>query len=145
MSLKVTSENQAQANLLSALKEAQARLGYLSPEFMMELADSLHLPVSEVYGVASFYSFLATKPMGRNVIRICHNLPCYLKKGQIITKTVERELGISPGQVTTDDRFSFELVNCLGLCDQAPAMLINNNPHTNLTKDRIVKILQKYQ
>jgi NADH:ubiquinone oxidoreductase subunit E len=142
---KVTSHNQGQENLLLILKKTQARLGYLSSNFMMELAISLNIPVSEVYSIASFYSFLSTKRMGRNVIRICHNLPCHYKKGQIILEALERELGISPGEVTTDNRFSLEQVNCLGLCDRAPAMLINNKPHTDLTKNKIVQILKKYK
>ena len=145
MSKKVVSRSKAPGNLLVALQEAQARLGYLPPEFMTELADSLRIPVNEVYGVASFYSFLATRPLGRNVIRICKSLPCYLKNCQVIIETLEREIGISPGETTPDGRFSFELTNCIGLCDRAPAMLINNNPHTDLTPEKISHILQNYK
>ena len=144
MSRKIVSR-QAPKNLLVVLQEAQIRYGYLPPEFMTELADSLHLPVNEVYGVASFYSFLATRPLGRNVIRICKSLPCYLKNCQIIIETVAKEIGIKPGETTADGRFSFQLTNCVGLCDRPPAMLINNDPHQDLTRDKISQILQQYK
>jgi NADH:ubiquinone oxidoreductase subunit E len=145
MSKKLTSQNKVPENMLVALKQAQTRFGYLPQEFLAELASSLNVPVNDVYGVASFYSFLAVRPRGRNVIRICRSLPCYLKNCQIIIETLEREIGISPGQTTSDGRFSFELTNCIGLCDRAPAMLINNDPHVDLTPKKISLILQHYK
>ncbi len=128
-----------------ALQEAQTRSGYLTHEFMMELAGSLGVPINDVYGVASFYSFLSTRPLGRNVIRICKSLPCYLKNCQIIIETVAKEIGIKPGETTPDGRFSFELTNCIGLCDRAPAMLINGDAHVHLTPQKISQILRSYK
>jgi len=145
MSKRLTSQEEVPQNLLGALKEAQTRFGHLPWEYMAELAESLSVPVSDVYGVASFYSFLSTKPLGRNVIRICKSLPCYLKNCQIIIETVEKEIGIKPGQTTPDGRFSFELTNCIGLCDKPPAMLINSDAHVDLTPGKIAQILQKYK
>jgi NADH-quinone oxidoreductase E subunit len=142
---KKDSQNNTSQNLLVALKEAQTRFGYLPQEFMAELADSLDVPVNDVYGVASFYSFISTRPTGRNVIRICKSLPCYLKDGQTVIETVAKELGIKPGETTPDGRFSFELTNCIGLCDRAPAMLINNDAHVDLTPEKISQILQNYK
>ena len=141
----MATRQQEPANLLVALKEAQCQFGYLSPELMTELADSLDMPLNYVYGVASFYSFLALEPRGRNVIKICQSLPCYLKNGQTIVAAVAREIGIKPGQTTSDRRFSFELTNCIGLCDRAPAMLINNDAHVDLTEQKISQILKNYQ
>ncbi len=144
-SKNISVQNQESQNLLVVLKEAQTRYGYISQEFMAELADSLGVPVNDVYGVASFYSFLATRPPGRNVIRICKSLPCYLKNCQTIIETIEKELGIRPGETTPDGRFSFELTNCIGLCDRAPAMLINNDAHVGLTPEKISRILKSYK
>ena len=132
-------------NLLGLLKEVQNKFGYVPEEVMAELAESLEIPISEVYGVASFYSFLSIKPLGRNVIRICQSLPCYLKHCQTIIESVEKELGIKPGETTADGRFSFQLTNCIGLCDQAPAMMINNDAHVDLIPEKIAQILQTYQ
>ena len=145
MSKKVASPKQAPENLLLMLKEAQTRLGYLPSEFMAELAESLDVPVNDVFGVASFYSFLSIKPLGRNVIRICRSLPCYLENCQTIIETVAKEIGIKPGETTPDGRFSFELTNCIGLCDRAPAMLINSDAHVDLTPSKISQILQNYK
>ncbi len=132
-------------NLLVLLKEAQSKFGYVSEESISEITQSLGIPVSEVYGVATFYSFLATKPLGRNVIRICKSLPCYLKNSRMIIESIEDKLGIKPGETTSDGKFSLELTNCIGACDKAPAMLINNDVHVNLTPSKISQILDSYE
>ena len=141
----VSTRHKAPEGLLVALKEAQNKFGYLPEEVMSELASSQGIPVNDVYGVATFYSFLSTKPAGRNVIRVCKSLPCYLKNCQTIIESVEKEIGIKPGETTPDGRFSFELTNCIGLCDRAPAMLINSDAHVDLTPSKISQILQKYE
>ena len=145
MTTKATFSGEVSGNLLVALKEAQAKFGYLSPTLMIELARSLDVPVNEVYGVASFYSFLNTKPLGRNIIRICRSVPCYLKENHAIIETVEREIGIKTGETSPDSRFSFELTNCIGLCDRAPAMLVNSDVHVDLTPSKISQILRSYE
>ena len=145
MTKKVTFDSEVSENLLVALKEAQAKFGYLSPALMIELARSLDVPVNEVYGVASFYSFLNIKPLGRNIIRICRSVPCYLKENHAIIETVESKIGIKPGETSPDSRFSFELANCIGLCDRAPAMLVNSDVHVDLTPSKILQILQSYK
>ena len=145
MTKKVTLHSDVSENLLVALQQAQREFGYLSPALMAELARSLDVPVNEVYGVASFYSFLSIKPLGRNVIRICRSVPCYLKENQAIIETVEREIGIKPGETSPDSRFSFELANCIGLCDRAPAMLVNSDFHVDLTPSKILQVLQSYK
>ena len=141
----ILTPSRGREDLIELLKEAQQRFGYVPEEVMTELAQSLEMPINEVYGVASFYSFLSIKPLGRNVIRICQSLPCYLKYCQTIIETVEKELGIKPGETTPDGRFSFQLINCIGLCDRAPAMLINHDAHVDLTPEKISQILQNYK
>ena len=107
----IPTRGKGQEELLVLLKEAQSKFGYLPKELMAELAESLGLSISEVYGVATFYSFLSTKPQGRNVIRVCQSMPCFLKNSQSIIESVEKEIGIKPGETTPDGRFSFELTN----------------------------------
>ncbi|MBA7599025.1 NADH-quinone oxidoreductase subunit E [subsurface metagenome] len=140
----ILTPSRGREDLIELLKEAQQRFGYVPEEVMTELAESLEIPINEVYGVASFYSLLSIKPLGRNVIRICQSLPCYLKYCQTIIETVEKELGIKPGETTPDGRFSFQLINCIGLCDRAPAMMINNDAHVDLTREKISQILKTY-
>lgn len=139
----IVAKQKAETNLLSLLKEAQRRYGYLPEEFVTELAKSLDIPVSEVYGVGSFYSFLSIKPLGQNIIRICKSMPCYLKNYQAIVEVVEGELGIKPGGTTKDGEFSLQLTNCIGACDQAPAMMINDKLYVDLTPRKIIEILKR--
>ena len=145
MGKEVASQNKAPQNMLMSLKEAQTKYGYVPQDFMVELAESLDVPINDVYATASFYSFISTKPLGRNVIRICRSLPCYLENCQDIISAVEKEIGIKPGETTGDGRFSLELVNCIGLCDKPPAMLINSDAHVDLTTDKIAQILKSYE
>ena len=131
--------------MLVLIQRAQNQFGYVPEEFITELAQSLNISISEVYGVVTFYSFLSTKPTGKNVIRICKSLPCYLKSSKMIIESIADELGIKPGETTPDGRFSFQLTNCIGACDRAPAMLINNDIHADLTPEKISQVLKSYR
>ena len=138
----ISIQGKGQEELLVLLKEAQNKFGYLPEELMTELAESLGMSISEVYGVATFYSFLSTKPQGRNVIRVCRSMPCFVKNSQSIIESVAEEIGIKPGETTPDGKFSFELTNCIGACDEPPAMMVNNEVHVNLTPGKISQILK---
>ena len=142
---EVSIRGRSKEELLEVLKEQQDRLGYLSEDCLLEVAQSLGLPLSEIYVVATFYSFLSTRPKGRNVIRICKSLPCFLKNYQTISEGVEREIGIKPGEITPDGKFSFELTNCIGACDTAPAMMVNHDVYGDLTPEKIAGILKEYR
>ena len=128
--------------LLNQIKEEQERSGYVSEGAMATMAQGFGVSVGEVYGVTTFYSFLSTEPLGRHVIRICKSVPCYLQDGETLAASIEKELGIAPGETTADGRFTFELANCIGACDQAPAMLVDDELHGNLTPAKIKEILQ---
>ncbi|MFO7984894.1 MAG: NADH-quinone oxidoreductase subunit NuoE [Desulfatiglandaceae bacterium] len=130
--------------LLEIIKTEQAEQGYVSKEAMRDIAETLRTPVAHVYGVTTFYSFLSTRPQGRHVIRICKSVPCLLQKGDMLVSAIAAELGIGPGETTADGRFTFELTNCIGACDQAPAMLVNNEVYGNLTSEKVKEILQSY-
>lgn len=132
-------------NVLVLLEETQSKFGYVPEESIAEVAQSLNVSQSEVYGVATFYSFLSTRPLGRNVIRVCKSLPCYLKNSLMIIESVAKELGVKPGGTTPDNKFSFELTNCIGACDKAPAMLINSDVQGDLTPEKISQILKSYK
>jgi len=138
-------QQKGRGDLLERLKQAQHRYGYLPEKTITRIAKALDIPIGEVYGVATFYSFLATKPQGRNIIRVCKSLPCFLKNYQMIIESIEDETGIKPGETTADGRFSFQLTNCIGACDKAPAMMINSDVHTDLTPGKIAQILRAYK
>lgn len=130
--------------LLSMIKGEQETSGFVSDAAISGMAESLSLPVSDVYGVATFYSFVSTSALGRHVIRICKSVPCHLQDAEMIIKAIEETLSISPGETTNDGRFSFELTNCIGACDQAPAMLVDDEVHGHLTPEKISEILRSY-
>jgi len=132
-------------NLISILKEIQDNRIDLSKDVMLEVAKSLGVSFSEVYEIATFYSFISTEPLGKNIIRICKSIPCYLKSSDVVVATIEKELGIKPGEITPDKKFSLHLTNCIGACDMAPAMMINKKRYGNLTPEKVVEILREYR
>jgi len=132
-------------SLVSILKEVQDKCAYLPEDVMIDVARGLGIPASEVYEVATFYSFLSVKPLGENTIKICQSTPCFLKNCETIVKTMERELDISIEETTGDGKFSLQLTNCIGACDMAPAMMINKKTYGNLTPDKIARILNEYK
>jgi len=138
-------EGRGRESLLVQLKLAQAEYNHVPGRIMDEVARSLGIPVNEVCSVASFYSFLDLYPHGKNMIRICKSVPCFLKDSKMIVESVKNEIGIMPGETTVDGIFSFELTNCIGACDSAPAMLINDDVHGNLTPKKISRILESYK
>ena len=131
-------------SLLGMIKEEQGKSGYVSEEAMAGIAESLALSVGDVYGVTTFYSFLSTEPLGRHVIRICKSVPCLLQDGGTMIESIQKAIGVGPGETTADGRFTFELSNCIGACDQAPAMLVDDEVHGHLTPEKISEILKSY-
>ena len=131
-------------DLLNRIKDEQEKSGYVSEGAMATMAESMGVSVGEVYGVTTFYSFLSTKPLGRHVIRICKSVPCFFQNGGMLSASIERELGIGPGETTSDGRFTFELTNCIGACDQAPAMLVDETVYGDLTPLKIKEILKTF-
>ncbi len=127
-----------EGNFISFLKDLQNAYVYLSPGLMNKVAEGWGIPVGKAFEVATFYSFLSTKPLGKNVIRVCKSLPCYLKGSQTIIETAEKELGIKPSETTEDKRFSLQLTNCI-----APAMMINDKTYGDLTPKKIAEILKE--
>ena len=121
----------------------QKERGYLSEEDALFLAKELNLPPVEVYSVASFYSMFTLKERGRYIIRVCVSLPCYLKGSREILQALTEELNISVGQTTADKRFTIEVVSCLGACDKAPAMMINEEIYGNLTPAKVKEIIRQ--
>lgn len=133
----------ARSALLPILQEIQANHRYISDYAQQEVARHLCIQPVEVYSVISFYSFLNTKPKGRNIVRVCKTISCDMKNKLSIVKAIERELGIKMGETTTDNKFTIEYTNCLGLCDEGPAMAINERVFTKLTPETAVKHLHK--
>ena len=131
--------------LLPALHLVQEREGHISEEVISYLASRLVLPSVDVYGMVTFYTLFSLKKEGKNVIRVCVSLPCYLKGSNQILETLKKELGIKEYETTSDKRFTLEPVSCLGLCDQSPAMMINDEVYGNLTKRKVKEIIRGFK
>lgn len=135
-------KTKARDTLLGLIKQQQDSQGYVSREAMEYMAGSLSLPLSEVYGVTTFYSFLSTKPQGRHVIRVCQSMPCHMQDSGQVVDWIGAELGLEPGETTPDGRFTLEVTNCIGACDQAPAMLIDDVVYGGLDPQKVAQILR---
>ncbi len=131
--------------LLPILQGIVARQRYLSQEALLEVAKALDISGAEVYGTASFYHFLPLKPQGKYVIKVCKTIVCDMKGKQYVLNTIKKCLGIDIGETTPDGKFSLQVTNCLGQCDKAPAMLINDEVFTELTPDKVRQILKDYK
>ncbi len=131
--------------LLPCLHIAQEKCGYLTEEVISFLAQKLGLPKVEVYSVVTFYSMFTLEEQGKFIIRVCVSLPCYLKGSREILETIKKELNIEVYQTTADGKFTIEPVSCLGLCDIAPAIMINEKVYGNLTPQKVKEIIQKYR
>ena len=131
--------------LLPILKSYVKEKRYLTEEALREIAKALDISGAEVYGTATFYSFLDLEPRGKNVIRVCKTIVCDMKGKNQILKAIKECLGINVGETTKDGLFSLLQTNCLGQCDKAPAMLINDEVYTDLTPDKVRAIIKEYK
>ena len=131
------------SSLLQILQAIQRKHKYISDFAQQEVARLMNIHPVEVYSVISFYSFLHSKPQGRNIIRLCRTISCDMKGKEDIVSAIERELGIKFGETTKDKRITLEFTNCLGMCDQGPAMIINERVYTHLNAEKAVQILNE--
>jgi NADP-reducing hydrogenase subunit HndA len=130
--------------LMPILQGAQGIYGYLPIEVQKHIALSMDIPLSEVYGVASFYSQFMLNPKGGYAINVCLGTACYVKgSGQIMEK-LESLLGIHGGEISADRKYSLDATRCIGACGLAPVMTVNEEVYGRLTPDMVEGILKKY-
>jgi NADH:ubiquinone oxidoreductase subunit E len=131
-------------SLMPILQGIVEKHNYLTDEAMVEVAKELDISAAEVYGTASFYTFLDTSVRGKYVIRVCKTITCSMKGKNDIVHTLEDMLKIKVGETTSDRQFSLIETNCIGWCHKAPAILINEMPYTELTPEKVVEIIKDY-
>ena len=134
-------ERTALMPILQGVVEAK---NFISDTDMTEIAKELDLSAAQVFGTATFYSFLSTEPLGTYVIRVCKTISCAMRGKNEILATIEDILKIKLGETSSDRKFSLLEANCIGWCHKAPAMLINDTPYTELTPEKITEILREY-
>jgi len=130
--------------ILPMLYKVQERVGYLSQEILEEMAERLRIPAVDLFEVATFYTLLNTEPVGKHIIRVCENISCYLWGAENLLDFLQEELGVKVGETTADRRFTLKTTSCLGACDRAPVMMVNETLYDHLTPERIREILSKY-
>ena len=128
--------------LMPILQEVQAKHRFISSYAMQQVADVLGIHPVEVYGVVGFYSFLHDKPQGKFVVRLCRTITCDMAGKDRVARQLTNDLGIEFGQTTEDGMFTLEWANCLGMCDQGPAMLVNDKVFTQVTPEKVHGILE---
>lgn len=134
----------ARESLLPILQDLVVQNRFLSKSDMVDVARELDISAADVFGTATFYSFLDTVPRGRYIIRVCKTISCAMKGTHEILTTIEDTLKIKLGETSADRKFSLLETNCIGWCHKAPAMLINDTPYTELTPEKITGILREY-
>ncbi len=130
---------------IQLLQETQKIYGYLPREALVRIAEATGTDVSQIYGVATFYSQFRLKPVGKHIIKVCHGTACHVSGAERITEACEEFLGIPDGETTPDGMFTLESVACLGCCSLAPVMMIDETTYGRLTDRETKRILKKYQ
>ena len=131
-------------SLLPILQELIDERRYVNDETMINVARELDLSAAEVYGTASFYSFIETEEVGKYVIRLCKTIVCDMKGKENVLQAIENTLKSKVGQTTADKKFTLKTTNCLGWCHKGPAMLINDEVYTELTPGKAIDIIESY-
>ena len=131
--------------LMHILQEAQSIYGYLPLPVQKTIAEGLNISLSEVYGVATFYSQFSLKPKGKYKISVCLGTACYVKGSDKILEEVQKELGIKVGECSPDGLFSIDSCRCVGACGLAPVMMINEDVHGRLKPEMVKGILDSYR
>lgn len=133
-----------QGYLIPIMQDIQAKCNYLPKDLLKYLAEKLHVPLSQAYNVATFYSSFSLAPRGRHLLTLCLGTVCYLKGAGQIAEVIQEELNVEPGGTSPDLRFTFQRVNCLGACALAPIMVIDGRYHGKVTPEQVPEILAEY-
>ena len=131
------------SSLIPLLQKTQENFGYLPKEALEEISRYLRIPLSRVYGVATFYAQFRFEPLGKYVIKICHGTACHVNGAVNISQAITEELGIEEGQTTEDGLVTLERVACLGCCSLAPVIMINDKVFGKLTPEKVRKLMKK--
>lgn len=131
-------------SLMPILQGIVQKEHYLSEEAMLDVARELDLSAADVYGTASFYTFLDTVPRGKNIVRVCKTITCHMKGKDEIINAISNQLKVKVGETTHDKKFTLLTANCLGWCHKGPVMLVNDDIYPELNPVKAVEIIQNY-
>jgi len=131
--------------LIRVLQQAQGLFGYLPAPVIKTISRDLKVPLSEVYGIISFYHFFSTVPKGKYIIQVCMGTSCYVKGGQRILDALKKEQSLEPEGITDDGKFSLETIRCLGCCGLSPVMSVGGDVHGKVKASKLNDILDSYK
>ena len=130
--------------LVSILQDIQAEYRYLPREALERVSKSLLVPLSQVYGVATFFKAFSLEPRGRHLINVCLGTACHVRGAVRVLEGMERELGVSAGETTKDLRFTLETVNCVGACALGPVVIVDGEYYGQMKSEKTKDVLAKY-
>ena len=130
---------------IDAMKIVQKHRGWVSDDALKDISEILEVPVSELDSVATFYNLIYRKPVGRHVILVCDSISCWVMGYDRLRDQLTSRLGIKMGETTSDGRFTLLPIVCLGTCDHAPAMMVDEDLHRDLDTEKIDSILEQYK
>jgi NADH:ubiquinone oxidoreductase subunit E len=131
-------------DLIPILTEVNKALGYLPPEAFTEVSLRLHVPVGQLFSVASFYEMLSTKPRGRHVIQFCESAPCHVVGGREVWAALREALQLEPGETSADGKWTLKTTSCLGVCAVGPVIVVDDDIFGNVTPKQVNEILGRY-
>jgi NADH:ubiquinone oxidoreductase subunit E len=132
-------------SLIPLLQDVQDAYGYLDEDIMRALAKGAGYQMSQVYGVATFYTQFRLEPIGEHLIKVCHGTACHVAGADLIDEEINNILGIKDGDTTTDRKFTMETVMCVGACSLSPIMIVDSDTHGKLKPTSVRKVLKKYR
>ena len=132
-------------NLIMILQAIQTRYNYLPEPALKYLAEKLVIPLSQIYGVGTFYSTFSLEPRGKNIISICLGTACHVRGAEKVLERITENLSVRDGQTTADRQFTLESVRCIGCCSLGPVVKINEDIHGLITSDKVGEILGQYK
>jgi NADH-quinone oxidoreductase subunit E len=133
------------SSLIGMLQDIQRELKWLPEEVLRMVSWRLDVPLTQLYALGSFYRAFSLKPRGRHLVNVCLGTACHVRGGAALEQALEKELKILPGETTADDRFTMEVVRCVGCCGLAPVIVIDENFHGKIAPADAVKALENYK
>lgn len=143
---KIIEANDGQAGAaIRVLQQVQGLIGYLPPDVLATISREMKIPLSELYGITSFYSFFSMVPKGKYVIQVCLGTSCYVKGGQKLIDTLKKDFGLESGGTTPDGKFSLETVRCIGCCGLSPVIAVKEDVHGRVKSSQLKDIMSSYR
>jgi NADH-quinone oxidoreductase subunit E len=131
--------------LIALLQDIQAEFNYIPKDTLVKISQKLEIPLSQVFSVATFFQAFSLKPRGRHVVTVCLGTACHVKGGQRLVDKMARDYKLKPGETTEDEKFTLETVNCLGCCALGPVVVVDGKYNSQVTPDKLDKILKEYK